>query len=353
MTSFKDSNKITGQEQFTQTFTRESLRKYDPNFSSWVIAACGGRGSGKTLLLTIIGCEDMIAGYNVFSNFHIHCEWKGKRYESKPLNMDALAVFSGDLSYGTMILDEAQGWLSSRRSMTTASMLVSHAVAQVRKRNLRIAYSTKFPTWVDSRLRQETDAEAWCSDTYFSPEGFEARSAGKPTKKGSTFLLRWKDLSGCFTGQPFHYNPKEYIEFMSAEWAWNCYDTAEEVSGMDSLARYEIVMPVKRIEFGRDAMPGEAAGKSDSIQLPGSLRSVGITEDLNKLSQLVSGFKDAGRTEFTVEDFWAAASANGISAGPKALGQYLKSFGIVKRQSRRGNFYQLPEPGEVSPRPGA
>jgi len=115
-----------------------------------IISVNGGFGSGKTLMLTMLGYDYLKKEkVKVYSNYHL-------TYNYLPLTLDFIldAVINNvELHDAILLGDEIYTWLESRDSGSDVNKIFSYFIMQSRKRNVTIAYSAQLDSMVDKRLR--------------------------------------------------------------------------------------------------------------------------------------------------------------------------------------------------------
>ncbi len=124
----------------------------------------GNLGTGKTLLLTLLGTLELENHKAVYSTFHLYYETADHH---KPIYVDV-----GDLSQwmsrqakvgmfaphsGILLLDEGYAGMESRTSSSIANRLLSHFVFQSRKLGLDLYVSAQLASSLDKRIRNLCD----------------------------------------------------------------------------------------------------------------------------------------------------------------------------------------------------
>lgn len=320
-----------------------NLQKYWDSFAtkgykSWVIRFTGARGSGKSLLLAMSGLRDLMFGRRVWSNMDMEItknfiEWglrrdnpskktiesMGKPYigmKSETLDWDALYSLSGDLTEGTVCMDEAQYFSDSRSALSLKNRLLNAIVAQVRKRNLNLYYTVKQGDWVDKRLSFETDIEIECEDLSHSAWGKEQ---GLPS--GEMIFVRYWDLSGAATG---------HAQDMKSQWArsyragtfkrchllWDCYNTAKVVDLEEAFTSVKLDLRQRVISNKR--------GDADTAEA---------------LHSIAQGLYDKGERKITTAGFQNIANNMGVEGSMQHLGKFLTQMNIKRKQEYGGSYY--------------
>jgi zonular occludens toxin Zot len=129
----------------------------------------GKTGSGKTLHTAIDALIDCLNGREIFSNMTFyHIPYK----KIDLIDMvDAVIDNKNDFTDNkpkTLILDEIQTLMDSRRSASRSNVDFSLFISQCRKRGFNVIYTSQYLNGADIRLRQLTDKLVWCVPVYKS-----------------------------------------------------------------------------------------------------------------------------------------------------------------------------------------
>lgn len=117
-----------------------------------IITYLGRRGSGKTLTMVKDAYIAHKRGKKVISNM------KGIPFATYMNNNDILKLDKTSKLFNAVILiDEAQIFFDSRRSMKKENISFSNFVQQTRKRNIDLYLTTQFANSIEKRLRDHTD----------------------------------------------------------------------------------------------------------------------------------------------------------------------------------------------------
>lgn len=109
---------------------------------------------GKTLRLTWLGYNDYKAGHKVFANYPLY--FPHIRL-NQPQDILDVGFTEMERSSKTFLIQEADKWFDSRRSMRTENVLLSSFTGQSGKRNIDVYWDTQFPTRVDKGLWDITE----------------------------------------------------------------------------------------------------------------------------------------------------------------------------------------------------
>ncbi|MHA1341038.1 MAG: hypothetical protein ACTSO2_13780 [Promethearchaeota archaeon] len=124
-----------------------------------LILVLGHMGSGKTLLLTILG---YLTNSRVISNFKL--QYPNKKVE----NLSITQIVNEDFKDKVVILlDEAWLYLDSRRSSSSINQIFSYILFQSRKKNLNFYLTAQLGNSLDVRFRKLADFIVYCENKRF------------------------------------------------------------------------------------------------------------------------------------------------------------------------------------------
>jgi hypothetical protein len=115
-----------------------------------LVAVAGDKGSGKTLLMTLLAVSD---DRQVYSNYKLNID----RYHN--LTPSGLMTIEGS---SLVMIDEAYIWLESRASGQNTNLFLSHVMFQSRKRSSDWVISMQLNRTVDIRFREMCDLYIEC-----------------------------------------------------------------------------------------------------------------------------------------------------------------------------------------------
>lgn len=176
-----------------------------------LVSIIGSRGSGKTLLLTLIASKSK---REVYSNFKV----KLKNY--KPLKVIDLLELKNDVD---VLIDEGYTWLESRTSSSTLNRYLSYIVLQSRKRTIDIYITAQMFSSIDIRFRVQSDVIVKCerNKTDGINDGFCYEFLEIESDKIRKFFLteeKAKEYYGIFdTYEIVEPHTKEMLEFKLLE----------------------------------------------------------------------------------------------------------------------------------------
>lgn len=170
-----------------------------------LISIIGEIGSGKTLLLTIIGSK---SNREIYSNYVLNLPlYKELRIINLLSLKDNIEVF----------IDEAYTWLESRTSSNTLNRYLSYIVFQSRKRTINIYTTSQMFSSVDIRFREQSNIIVKCKRIN---DDFEYIFY-KNNKRVKKYFLSLKKAEKYFklydTKEIVEPNQKQYLEFKLLE----------------------------------------------------------------------------------------------------------------------------------------
>jgi hypothetical protein len=289
---------------------------------SVVMMITGSRGSGKSLFLSSMVVEELLRGKTVWSNMPVKLthtianKYNVPKLKTKPLDLDAFYALSEELQNGVVCIDEAQNMSDSRSSLTLKNRLLNAIVAQVRKRNLNVYYTTQDPSWVDVRLRFATDVEVACFDLGYSPWG-----RNHNVEWGKLIRCYFKDLSGYMTGTPYFITGKYYRKSIFKGYKyWNCYDTSKVTDLEEAFTSVKLDMK-QRIISNKDKYD-----ESDPETLNRYINEKNNNYDVveMKVKDVLKRVMSSGITTIDNSVIYTALGGN-----KKVIGAYMKKLGAV------------------------
>lgn len=113
-----------------------------------ICCVMGDLGSGKTLLMTALGFQLYLSGFNIISNYHLKFPYTSVDEIEDFDKLDRTKDYVG-------LLDEIHMTADSRQQ--SDSIQLSRKVLQSRKKNLNLFYSAQFIKQTDLRIRTVTN----------------------------------------------------------------------------------------------------------------------------------------------------------------------------------------------------
>jgi len=297
--------------------------------SNVVVVFYGGRGSGKTLSMTVEGVITMaLRGRQVWANYPIAFNFRRddgsvELLKSNTLEVEDLITFKQEIRDGLILLDELNLWASNRGHASLVNRLLNSWCQLIRKRNLSVYIATQSFNSLDKFFRFQTDLTILCSDLRF-------RYRGLP--EGACIGQRITDWSGMFTGRAIENEGMAAIRearerntrvrMLMAKRFWGVYDSWSEVDILEAMTQYTVSRDTKMIS--RDDM-GQAY-ITDGLDK--------VIADIIRESQRIS----PGGETFFKEDLHNTLRAKGLTGGDRYISKQLDEAGFVKD----GDTYILP-----------
>lgn len=235
---------------------------------SIVEAYCGGRGSGKTLSMSVAGAFGMKHGKQVWSNYPIKFHTRNENgekinYESHLIEIEDLITFRKDINNGYVLLDELNLWASNRGSNAIINRLLNSWIQLIRHRKLCIYLTTQAFETLDKVIRWQTDLICECFDLSFKYSNL---------KEGQLISQKITDYSGVFTGRPLT-KLDDYDQVMRNTTVrilrgikfHGIYDTMSEFDILKAMTRYEVQRETKVIADGQAWEKGYNGYKDSQI----------------------------------------------------------------------------------------
>lgn len=167
-----------------------------------LISVIGAIGSGKTLLLTLIGSKSK---REIYSNYKLNLSLY------KPLEMIDLLQLKDNIN---VFIDEAYTWLESRTSMSTLNRYLSYIIFQSRKRSIDIYITSQMFSSVDLRFREQSNIIIKCKRI---KDNFHYWFYNIGNNSIKTFILPYKNAKKYFsiydTYEIVEPNQKQNLEF--------------------------------------------------------------------------------------------------------------------------------------------
>jgi hypothetical protein len=127
----------------------------------------GGMGSGKTLIMTLLGYLEFLSGKSVQANYHLH-------FPFSYLNLNTIMEQiknQTQLQNIVLLIDEIHIAFDARTSMSGRNRFGSYFVLQTRKRDVQLYFTTQSIWQVDIRIRENLDRMINCRN--YAPNCFE------------------------------------------------------------------------------------------------------------------------------------------------------------------------------------
>lgn len=287
----------------------------------------GGRGSGKTLSMSVEGTLALISGKTVWSNYPVEAGYRNDDgtitwYKSNPLQVGMLITQDPCLLDSLVLMDEMNLWSNSRRSQTNINNMINSLFQLIRKRALSFYVTTQDFHWLDVRIRFQVDLLIRCFDMSYRYHNLE---------QGTLISQEVTDMSGVYCGRPLFKNDDVDAWFrntrtriLHGKGFWNTYNTLQEFDIEDALAKYSIKRPERIISFG----------DNKGVTVDSFTRKI-----QDRLAQLQSEHPEGFRVpKDDMREIFDECGMDKLS--DKKMGTLIKSFGMTYGQGRKGGFYK-------------
>jgi hypothetical protein len=221
-----------------------------------------------------------------------------------------------------LFIDEINVQLAeSRRSQSNKALFFSYVMQQLRHRQLDVIYTTQNDSFLETRLRYQTDLYIVCRDNAFLN--------GTPKKDDIGRKSRWRlhDMSGFVTGEIMHEGRSGGVPYYKQLTFWNtpfwgCYDTS-------LMQRYEDI-PTKKYK-------AETPGYNlDYDRLADFQERYGVPVKL-VLDIINCDFSYIGK-----KDLWKILNIEDNHGLKVKLGSILTELGVGTSSGTNGRVYTFP-----------
>ena len=135
----------------------------EANRNNLVIGLKGLKGSGKTLVMTLLLYAEYKNGRKIYTNYEVN-------FPHKILDVEKLVKLDIQLQNAVIGIDELHMICDSRRSGKKQNILLSYFVLQSRHRSIDLYYTTQFNGQVDKRIRENTDINIICENLFIDSD---------------------------------------------------------------------------------------------------------------------------------------------------------------------------------------
>jgi len=174
----------------------------DMGADSYIWCFTGGRGGGKTTLMTFFAMKvNYLYGYRIIANYPIEytlnlVNGTSRLVQSEPLDLYRLLCFDSDYRNCLILIDEAPDIISHLASMSWKNRLLNIFIRQLRKNHNSLFLAAQQFETIDKSMRWQTDILAECKDA--------SRKYGwAASERGKCILCRLLDNSGMWTGKTY------------------------------------------------------------------------------------------------------------------------------------------------------
>lgn len=193
-----------------------------------IVLISGGLGSGKTCMLTKYAILSHRMGKMNISNYHL------KRIPYKKFDMVDIYFNHPELSNIFIGGDELYTFMDCRTSMTKRNRIESYFIAQTRKSNVDLYFTTQFSSFVDLRLIKFVDIAIQMENIWLIN-----KKTGLRYKHPYLFIMTMTDYR-----DPNNITSRTY-RFDGRQW-FKEYNTNERIYPLDDIIQVSKEMSKKR-----------------------------------------------------------------------------------------------------------
>lgn len=139
------------------------MEKIEKNQNNLVVSISGVKGSGKTLILTLLLYLEYLSGKKVYTNYDVS-------FPHEYLDIDKLISLDKELTNSVIGITELHMICDSRRSGSKQNINFSYFILQSRHRSVNFYYDSQFNRQVDIRIKQNTDINIVCENMYIDSD---------------------------------------------------------------------------------------------------------------------------------------------------------------------------------------
>jgi len=136
---------------------------FNENQNNLVVGIKGLKGSGKTLLLTILLLMEYMKGKKVFTNYKVF-------FPHEIIDVKKMVELDEDLENCVIGISEMHLICDARRHGKEQNILMSYFVLQSRHRGVNLYYDTQFERQIDIRIVENTDINIVCENLHIDTD---------------------------------------------------------------------------------------------------------------------------------------------------------------------------------------
>jgi hypothetical protein len=317
---------------------------FNPDDYSLIMIVVGVRGSGKSILLTLLqeyqlrhAARIMLlrklknkpnlyarAKVNVWANYPL-------KYYLKPqqLNVDRLITWKEEYRNGWIFYDDIGEFLDKQDWQNPAAKLINKGVQVMRHRNISLAGSMNFIEDLNGRSFRQTDIIIKVRDLCRTPWGI-----ANGLKPGEVANSLWIDKSGTLTGYAYDENKRYYQMRFFGKKIWNDFNSFQDYDVMEMGTKYEVEKRVKKLDANGDVIETNHDTVNDAL-----------VQDIIHNTILFYQHNQPGE-RIPSKEFWDKAREMGLNNGiniSQKWGGYLSDIGVKRRVYTGVNRYDFEE----------
>lgn len=299
-----------------------------------VLGFIGMRGSGKTCSAVMVAVSDfLLRGMPVWSNVPITVRVvyrdAEKIYTSNNLDDLDMLDLTEDYGGGCVLYDEVNMEAAeSTRYASGANLKFAYAMQQIRKRQLSLIWTCQGWSWIDNRLRWQTDFCIACRDAGLEKKKYDTNGIGDKA------VWRVHDLSGTSGKFDYDYELRhryltDYLISSMLVWLrpwWHAYNTGQLQGQRDYIREYKVAQAQKeKSENNKIILP-----RGISSELPEQ------TITLDEAVDTIIATSDNGR--IYCNRAWECLNTNDRALQTK-VGRIFNSRGYEKSGNSKYGYY--------------
>lgn len=297
-----------------------------------VLGFIGMRGSGKSCSAVMVAaCDFLFRGLPVWSNVPINIRVVYKDAEKVFSSIDIkeldLLDITDDYGGGCVLYDEVNMEAAeATRYASGANLQFAYVMQQIRKRMLSFIWTCQGWSWIDNRLRWQTDFCVACRDASFEKKKIQTNGVGDVS------LWRVHDLSGTSGKFAYDYELKhkyltDYLIGSHMVWLrpwWSAYNTDQLQGQVNYISEYK-----KRIDMQKK--------QEKVLELKKS--GVEISEITITLDDLVNQFLELNECQkIYCKDLWGYLNTDDKSV-QTSIGRIMINKGYKRRKSSQYGYF--------------
>ena len=138
-------------------------RVFNEKQNNLVVGIKGLKGSGKTLVMTMLLLMEYLKGKKIYTNYKVF-------FPHEIIDVKKLVELDVELENCVIGIDELHMICDARRHGKDQNLLMSYFVLQSRHRSVNFYYTTQFERQVDIRIIENTDINIVCENLYIDTD---------------------------------------------------------------------------------------------------------------------------------------------------------------------------------------
>jgi len=138
-------------------------RVFNEKQNNLVVGIKGLKGSGKTLVMTMLLLMEYLKGKKIYTNYKVF-------FPHEIIDVKKLVELDVELENCVIGIDELHMICDARRHGKDQNLLMSYFVLQSRHRSVNFYYTTQFERQVDVRIIENTDINIVCENLYIDTD---------------------------------------------------------------------------------------------------------------------------------------------------------------------------------------